>query len=172
MLRPSVSCRTSVSASFYELRQVKQCLLRFSPPDPRKSQKIVNQIPHALGRVQDHRHIVVALFIDNGSSLLLKELCITSHVAEGRTQVMRDGISKRLQFLVDGFEICGTLCKFLVEALNFFFPALPFRNVVVRFQNGDRSFLFVAPQGPSARHHHLRSVRFGLLKLTLPTVWL
>ncbi len=100
----------------------------------------------------------------------MKQLSVTSHMAKGCAQIMRDGIGKRFQFLVDGFELRGTLREFLVEALNFFFPALPFRNVVVRFQNRDGSLLLVAPQGPSARHHHLRPVRFGLLKLALPAV--
>ena len=67
----------------------------------------------------------------------------------GSTQVVRDRINKRFQFRVDGFELCGTLCKFLVEDLNFFSPAFPFPNVVVRFQNGDGLLLLVTPAFPT-----------------------
>src|SRR5580704_5608351 len=80
----------------YELRQAKQSLLRFSSPDSRKSQEIVNQISHALGRVQDHPDVVVALSIDRGRSLLMKQLCKTGNMAKGCAEVMRDGIRKRL----------------------------------------------------------------------------
>src|ERR1700724_2950316 len=91
-------------------------------------------------------------------------------MAKRRAQVMRDRIGKRFEFLVDRLKFRGTLCKLLIETLNFLLPALAFRDVIVRFQNGDGSLLLVAPQGPSARHHHLGSVRFGLLKLALPAV--
>jgi hypothetical protein len=36
-------------------------------------------------------------------------------MAKGRKQVMPDGIGKRFQFLVDGFELRGALCEFLIE---------------------------------------------------------
>ena len=75
----------------YQLRQAYQRLLRFSPPDSRKGQEIVNQIAHTLGRLQHHQDVVVTLFIQPGRCFLLKQLSIASHVAKGRTQVMRDG---------------------------------------------------------------------------------
>ena len=110
MLRPSVSCRTSLRASLTSCVQADEVCLRFRPSDSRKRQKIVDQVAHALGRLQDHHACSGAPFSSSGgSNPLLKQLGIAGHVAEGRAQVMRDGIGKSFQFLVGGFELAGAL---------------------------------------------------------------
>jgi len=65
-------------------------------------------------------------------------------------------------------ELRGTLCKFLVEALNVFLPALAFRDVIVRFQNGNGLLVLVL----AARDHRLAtttSVPSALFFLSSPS---
>src|SRR5262249_53009392 len=101
-----------------ELRKVYPTLLRFRTPDPRKCEKVINQIAHFLGRIQDHRKIAVAFFIETARHLLLQQFCVAGHVPQWRAKVMRDGVGERLKLPVHYFQLGGTPCQFLVDALQ------------------------------------------------------
>src|SRR5579863_6598835 len=82
---------------------------------------------------------------------------------------MRDGVSKRFQFLVDGLEVAAAFRELLVERAYFHLPALSLGDVIVGFEDRRRAFVFVAPQSPAARYHYFGSVGFGAPELALPT---
>src|SRR5580693_1173638 len=90
-------------------------------------------------------------------------------MAKGRAEVMRDGISECLQFLVGGFKFGGSFPKCFVEVANFPLSSLPLGNVIVRLQDRNGPPLLVSPQRPSAGYCHLGSVGPGLLEFAVPT---
>src|SRR5215471_12407430 len=90
-------------------------------------------------------------------------------MANRSAQVVGDGICERLQFLVGGFQIGRAPAKLLVQATNLVFPASAIGNVVVCFQDRDRSTMFIALERPSARYNHLSSISFCVPEFTLPT---
>src|ERR1700736_5984483 len=90
-------------------------------------------------------------------------------MAKGRSEVMRYGISKCLQFLISGLKLSGSFSKFFVKGANFLLPALALGDVIVRFQDGGRPPLLVSPQRPSAGYYHPSSVSPGFLEFAVPT---
>src|SRR5260370_5074140 len=101
--------------------------------------------------------------------MLLRELRESGDMAEGRAEVMRYGISKCLQFLINGLELSGSFFKLFVEGANFLLPALALGDVVVRFQDRSGPPLLVSPQRPSAGYYHLGSVSPGLRAFAVPS---
>ncbi len=67
-------------------------------------------------------------------------------MAKGRAEVMRYGISKCLQFLINGFELSSPFSQFFVEDANFLIPPFPLRDVIVRLQDRGGAPLLVSPQ--------------------------
>src|SRR5882762_3752354 len=91
-------------------------------------------------------------------------------MAKWCAKVMRYGISKCFQFLVNRLKLSGSFSKFFVESANLQFPPLAIGDVIVCFQDRSGTFLLVSTQRPPARHNYFRSVSFGLLELAVPTV--
>jgi len=48
------------------------------------------------------------------------------------------------------------------------FGTLPFRNIVVGFEDRNRPTVFITPQRPPARHYHLDSICLGMHELAFP----
>src|SRR6202011_4855496 len=90
-------------------------------------------------------------------------------VAQGRTEVMRYGISKCFQFLINSLELSGSLSKFFVEWSKLLLPPPALCDVVVRFQDRSGPLVLISPQRPPARHYYPGSVSSGLLELAVPT---
>src|ERR1700730_17415027 len=90
-------------------------------------------------------------------------------MAKGRAEVMRDGISECLQFLISGLKLSGSFPKFFVKDANFLLPPLALGDVVVCFQDRNGLPLLVSPQRPSAGYYHPGSVSPGLLEFAIPT---
>src|ERR1700704_1337430 len=100
--------------------------------------------------------------------MLLQQLCVSDDMANGRTQVMGYGISKRFQFSVSSFEVGGSFLELIVELANFFLPSLAIAHVIVSFQDRSGVSPLVATQRPSARHDHSGAVGFRLAELAFP----
>src|SRR4029077_5543244 len=96
---------------FHQLPKIDSCFLRFGPTDPREGQKIVHQAAHTGSRVENHADVVPTLVVQDGVSVLLQELGESGNMPNRRTQIVRDGIRKRLQFFVCGLQLVRTVSK-------------------------------------------------------------
>src|SRR5882724_11030834 len=90
-------------------------------------------------------------------------------MAKGRPEVMRDGISKCLQFLITGLKRSAPFFQLFVESANLLLPPPALGDVIVGFQDRRRPPQFISPQRPSAGDYDLGSVSPGLLELAVPT---
>src|ERR1700756_4666410 len=61
----------------------------------------------------------MALVIERGRCVSLEQFRVPDGVAKWRAQVVGDGIGKRFQFLVAGFELRSPLGKFPVQFADF-----------------------------------------------------
>src|ERR1700757_3576931 len=69
-------------------------------------------------------HEPTTLLVERGRRLFLKQLRVPDHMAKRRAQVVGNGVGKRFQFVVAGFEVSGPLGELIVEFANFVFSAL------------------------------------------------
>ncbi|MCY1539680.1 hypothetical protein D9M68_752790 [compost metagenome] len=97
--------------------QVHRGLAHGLAPHAREGQQIVDQRAHAAGRIGDGGHVAQALVIECRLHALLEQCQKAVDVAQRGTQVVRDGVGKRLQFLVRLFQRAGALGHALFECL-------------------------------------------------------
>src|SRR5258708_7296117 len=90
-------------------------------------------------------------------------------MAKGRAEVMRDRISKCLQFLSTGLKRSAPFFQLFVEGANLRLPPPALGDVIVGFEDRCRPPQFISPQRPSARYRYLGSISPGLLDLSVPT---
>lgn len=83
--------------------------LRSLPPQPRKLQQIFYETRHVGGRRTDAIQVVPCFFRKLRSVFLLENARKTIHVPQRRSQIVRNGIGKGLQFAICFLEFSGSL---------------------------------------------------------------
>src|SRR5260221_8910788 len=89
-------------------------------------------------------------------------------MAKGWSEIMRYGISRSLQLLINGLKLSGSFPKFFVKDANFLLSPLALGDVIVRFQDRSGPSQLVSPQRASAGYYDLGSVSLGLLEFAVP----
>ena len=107
----------------HQLVQADHRLVGLGAADSGKGQQVVDQVAHPFRRFQDHPHVSLALLIEDRGRAFLQEFRESGHVAKRRAEVVRYGIGKRLQFLIDGLQLGGSFSQFFVERANFLLAA-------------------------------------------------
>src|ERR1700733_4187855 len=90
-------------------------------------------------------------------------------MAKRGAQIMRYGIGKGFQFLIDGLKLNRSFSAFLVEFAYLLLPPLALRDIVVGFVDRDGDNSLVPLRSPLDGHHHAGSISLGLLKFALPS---
>src|SRR5271166_739743 len=170
ILRPFVSWRTSVKASSTSCSRLTIVLWVSARPILEKAKRSSIRLPI---RCADSRIILTYRWFFSFRSeavFFLQELRESGHMAKGRAEVMRYGISKCFQFLINDLKLSGPFSKFFVKRANFLLAPFALGDVIVRFQDRSGPPLLVSPQRPSAAYYHLAPISLGLLEFAIPTL--
>src|SRR5262245_10040792 len=103
--RPSLQVKTQiVNDGLDQLIQIYRTAQHFLPAHAGEHEHVVTQLPHLLGRFRDGLEIPLSLVIQRRTGGFRQERCVTVDMTQRGAKVVRDGITKRLQFLVRGLQ--------------------------------------------------------------------
>jgi hypothetical protein len=100
-----------------QLVKIDVSLLQFRAPDPGEGKEVLNQSPHPCRGLENRFQMVATVFRKRWAFLLLEQSYKAHDVPQWRSQIVRNGITERFQFLVYGLQLC---CPFLNPSLEGF----------------------------------------------------
>lgn len=126
--------------------------MHWSAAEARKIQQLVDERAHALRGGLDRGEEAAALRIEARTFSLGEQRGKSREVAQRRAQVMRDGIGKRFELAVRGFEFGAVFLELPVQLGHALFGATAFGDVVDRAAARDVATGVVVDRGRAQGH--------------------
>src|SRR3977135_4289358 len=102
-------------------------------PNPCQIQQFIDQQTHLLCPSLNALHMALGLRIEGGAEFFHEKLGKAADMAQGRPQVMRNGVTESFQLFVGRFQLGRSLhspmLQFVIEFLDFSLICFPLRNV-------------------------------------------
>ena len=107
--RSGSALRRSAAMDSARALRLTGCQPHFASAHPRELEQVLDQVVHLLAGVADAPKQPLAVRIELGGVAFKEDLAETEDAAQGRAQVVRDGIGEGLQLFVDRFQLGGAL---------------------------------------------------------------